>query len=185
MDFGKKYGYTFEHEATYDRMCLVNDAVYVAKYNDGKHKFELSTGEVIETEWTATGAEFQVPYIFKTLFSKDKINFRDLCETKSVTSSMYLDFNEKLKEGEHNYHFVGKVGLFTPMQDGVDAGILYREKDGKYYSVTGTKGYRWLESNVVEELKLFDKIDKEYYNTLVTEAVSHISEFGDFEKFVN
>ena len=185
MDFGKKYGYTFEHEATYDRMCLVNDAVYVAKYNDGKHKFELSTGEVIETEWTATGAEFQVPYIFKTLFSKDKINFRDLCETKSVTSSMYLDFNERLKEGEHNYHFVGKVGLFTPMQDGVDAGILYREKDGKYYSVTGTKGYRWLESNVVEELKLFDKIDKEYYNTLVTEAVSHISEFGDFEKFVN
>ena len=30
MDFGKKYGYTFEHEATYERMCLVNDAVYIA-----------------------------------------------------------------------------------------------------------------------------------------------------------
>ena len=28
MDFGKKYGYTFEHEATYERMCLMNDAVY-------------------------------------------------------------------------------------------------------------------------------------------------------------
>ena len=25
MDYGKRYGYTFEHEATYDRMCLVND----------------------------------------------------------------------------------------------------------------------------------------------------------------
>lgn len=36
MEFGKKYGYTFEHEATYDRMCLVNDAVYIAKYKDGK-----------------------------------------------------------------------------------------------------------------------------------------------------
>ena len=30
MDFGKRYGYTFEHEATYERMCLVNDAVYIA-----------------------------------------------------------------------------------------------------------------------------------------------------------
>lgn len=32
MDFAKKYGYTFEHEATYERMCLVNNAVYIAKY---------------------------------------------------------------------------------------------------------------------------------------------------------
>ena len=35
MDYGKQYGYNFEHEATYDRMCLVNDAVYIAKYKDG------------------------------------------------------------------------------------------------------------------------------------------------------
>ena len=32
MDYGQQYGYNFEHEATYDRMCLVNDAVYIAKY---------------------------------------------------------------------------------------------------------------------------------------------------------
>jgi hypothetical protein len=29
-NFGDKYGYTFEHEATYDKLALVNDAVYVA-----------------------------------------------------------------------------------------------------------------------------------------------------------
>ena len=52
MDYGKQYGYNFEHEATYDRMCLVNDAVYIAKYKDGKHA----------GEWTATGTQFQVPY---------------------------------------------------------------------------------------------------------------------------
>lgn len=34
MDYGKMYGYTFEHEATYKRMCLVNDAVYIAQYED-------------------------------------------------------------------------------------------------------------------------------------------------------
>ena len=82
MDFAKKYGYEFEHEATYDRMCLVNDAVYIAKYDgpDGK--------------WTATGTQFQVPYVFKTLFSKELIEFKDLCETKSVSTALYLDMNE-------------------------------------------------------------------------------------------
>ena len=92
MDFGKKYGYEFEHEATYERMCLVNDAVYIAKYSDddvnGDHK----------GEWTATGAQFQHPYVFKYLFSKEPIEFRDMCETKSVKTAMYLDLNEKLPQ---------------------------------------------------------------------------------------
>lgn len=86
MEFGKKYGYVFEHEATYEKMCLVNEAVYVAKYKDGKHA----------GEWTATGTQFKIPYVFKTLFSKEDIIFEDLCETKTVTSALYLDFNEEL-----------------------------------------------------------------------------------------
>lgn len=88
MDFAKQYGYTFEHEATYDRMCLVNDAVYIAKYKDGKHA----------GEWTATGTQFQVPYVFKSLFSKEEINFEDLCETKEVKTALYLDMNENLPD---------------------------------------------------------------------------------------
>ena len=84
MEYGKLYGYTFEHEATYDRMCLVNDAVYIAKYDNGK--------------WTATGTQFQVPYVFKTLFSKEPIEFEDLCETKSVSTALYLDMNESLPD---------------------------------------------------------------------------------------
>lgn len=98
MDFGKQYGYTFEHEATYERMCLVNDAVYIAKYSDDGHKFKLSTGEEIETPWTATGTQFQIPYVFKKLFAKAPINFDDQCETKSVTSALYLDMNENLPD---------------------------------------------------------------------------------------
>lgn len=84
MEYGKMYGYNFEHEATYERMCLVNNAVYIAKYQDGKHA----------GEWTATGTQFQVPYVFKTLFSKENLEFEDMCETKSVTSALYLDMNE-------------------------------------------------------------------------------------------
>lgn len=218
-EYGKKYGYNFEHEATYEKMCLVNDAVYIAKYKDGKHA----------GEWSATGTQFQVPYVFKRLFSKEKINFEDKCETKSVTTSIYLDMNEGLpdvseyekvqslryadpyqheftrKEKEllqkydnmldselirvisegHNYIFVGRVGQFCPIKDGCGGGILYREKDGKYHAVGGTKGYRWLESELVRELGKEKDIDCSYYDNLVDQAVSAISEYGDFEWFIS
>lgn len=98
MDYGRKYGYTFEHEATYEKMCLVNDAVYIAKYEDGEHEFKLSTGEKINTPWTATGTQFQVPYVFKALFAKKPVVFNDFIEIKSVKSALYLDMNESLPD---------------------------------------------------------------------------------------
>lgn len=221
MEYGKLYGYTFEHEATYDRMCLVNDAVYIAKYKDGKHA----------GEWTATGTQFQVPYVFKTLFSRENIEFEDMCETKSVTSALYLDMNESLPDvselekdleriikkakefgvdmvltgnsGDseldsmiaeiakgHNYHFVGKVGQFCPIKPGCGGGILLRETENKktkekgYAAATGSKGYRWLESEMVRELGKQNDIDRSYYNSLVDEAVKSLSSYGDFERFV-
>ncbi len=180
MDFAKPYGYTFEHEATYDRMCLVNNAVYIAKYKDGKHA----------GEWTATGKQFQVPYVFKTLFSKEPIEFEDLCETKEVKTALYLDRNEKLPEGEHNYHFVGKVGNFCPIKPGCDGGELLREakdKEGniKYDSATGASGYRWLEAEMVKELGKDNDIDRSYYNQMVNDAIDAIREYGDFEWFIS
>jgi hypothetical protein len=210
MDYGREYGYTFEHEATYDRMCLVNDAVYIAKYKNGKHA----------GEWTATGTQFQVPAVFKRLFSKEDIMFEDMCETKSVNGSLYLDMNEALtdvsaaeKELEdrtkgkkrlnpllenysdedlaktieegHNYIFVGKVGSFCPIKPGCGGGVLYREKDGKYYAAGGTKGYRWLEAEMVKTLGKEADIDRSYYDNLVNDAVADISKFGDFEWFVS
>ena len=221
MNYGKQYGYNFEHEATYDRMCLVNDAVYIAKYKDGKHA----------GEWTATGTQFQVPYVFKKLFSKEPIEFEDMCETKSVTSALYLDMNEGLpdvseleKELErivkrakefgvtmdlsgnsgdteldplvkeiakgHNYHFIGKVGQFCPIKPGCGGGILLRETENKktgekgYAAATGSKGFRWLESEMVRELGKENDIDRTYYNNLVDEAVKSLSSYGDFERFV-
>ena len=171
MDFGKQYGYEFEHEATYDRMCLVNDAVYIARYPDGK--------------WTATGTQFQIPYVFKKLFSKEDLVFEDLCETKSVTSTLYLDMNEDLGEDAHNYIFVGKIGRFCPIKPGCGGGILYREKDGKYYAATGTKGYRWLESEMVFELNKLDDIDEKHFIEMADTAKDTINKYGDFELFVS
>lgn len=104
MNFGQLYGYTFEHEATYDRMCLVNDAVYIAKYKDAgecEKMYGYIPGDNYEhgNQWTATGKQFAVPYLFKTLFSKEKIEFEDLCETFAVSKGdLYLDMNENLPD---------------------------------------------------------------------------------------
>lgn len=230
MDYGKRYGYTFEHEATYDRMCLVNDAVYIARFKDvewceNAYGYIPSKQKKKAGKWTATGTQFAVPYVFKTLFSKEEIEFDDLCETKSVTASLYLDMNEGLpdvskEEKEyaklwksisdisklndpmteecqeierlgkiiadgHSYRFIGKVGQFCPIKPGCGGGLLMREKDGKYYAAAGTKGYRWLESEMVRKLGKENDIDKGYYRNLVDEAVASISEYGDFEQFVS
>ena len=178
MDFAADYGYSFEFQAIYDKMCLVNDAVYIAKI---RKDFEDPS---MDGQWTATGAQFQHPYVFKTMFSKKPIVFNDLCEIKSVSTALYLDMNENLPEGEHNYHFIGKVGRFCPMIFGCGGGELLRQiNEGKYSSATGAKGYRWMESNMVKNLKLEDKIDYGYFNHLVDDASKAISNLGDLEWF--
>lgn len=190
MNFAKQYGYEFEHEATYDRMCLVNDAVYIAKYaspEDCEKQYGYIPGDNKKKggKWTATGTQFQIPYVFKRLFSKEDIQFDDLCETKSVTSTLYLDMNEKLDEGEHNYVFIGKIGRFCPIKPGCGGGILYREKDGKYYAATGSKGYRWLESEMVQQLGREEDIDHKHFIEMVDTAIATINKHGDFEWFVS
>ncbi len=177
MDFGEKYGYSFEVEHIFEKICLVNDAVYVAK---------TAADDPDEPNvWTATGTQFAVPYVFKTLFSKEPLIFDDKCETKTVETALYLDINEGLPEGEHNYRFVGKAGQFCPIKEGCGGGLLLREKDGKYSAATGTKGYRWLESEIVKELGLENNIDISYYEKLCDEAIVTIEKYGDFNMFIS
>ena len=218
MAYGAMYGYSFEHESTYERMCLVNNAVYIARYQS-KEWCQNQYGYIPENnndhpnQWTATGTQFAVPYVFKTLFSKEPIEFSDLCETKSVNGSIYLDFNSELPDptiyekeyaklcknasGDninriheledliskcHNYVFVGKIGLFCPVKTG--GGVLYRESGGKYFAVTGTKGYRWVEAETIKSTSM-DLIDKRYYVSLVDDAKRAISKYTDVEWFVS
>lgn len=183
MEFGRKYGYEFEHEATYERMCLVNNAVYIARYDSEGIR---TKGGKKANHWTPTGAQFAHPFVFKTLFSHEPIEFEDMCETKSVSASMYLDMNEHLPEGEHNYIFIGKTGLFCPIKAGYGGGTLLRiDENGKTSAVTGTTGYRWLETESVKAMGLEDQIDIEYFRTLVDDAIANISKFGDAEVFLD
>lgn len=157
MEYGREYGYEFEHEATYDRMALVNNAVYVA------HNPESSKNK----GWSATGAEFQHPYVFKKLFTGEQIYFSDLCETKQVKEgAMYLCYPEGHKSygkpkdellkvhtldgeidpeteeptGEYADHmdtFVGRSGSFVPVKQDNAEGIV----GGKLLRVKDGKDY--------------------------------------------
>ena len=217
--FGKRYGYTFEVEHSFEKICLVNDAVYIAKLAEDDPE---DPGQ-----WIATGAQFAVPYVFKTLFSHEPLVFSDYCETKNVSQGqIYIDCNEglpdvsmwellkelrvkeKVKVGSvkftkkqiellekfidtsdeeidkeiakgHNYQFVGKVGSFCPVKEGCGGGTLLRKDvSGKYFALAGSKGYKWLESEVVKTFDLTDKIDYSYYESLADEARKSIEKYS-------
>lgn len=200
-EFGKKYGYTFDHEATYREMCLINGSTYVAKVESGKHA----------GEWVCVAAQFQHPYVKKTLFTHEPIEFEDFCEVKEVKTAMSLDLNEGLPEDEHKLQFIGRIGNFIPVKPGYGGGVLLRDKAEQYQkelatyskrvaegvtnlkeperwtSVTGTKGYRWIDAEVLknkpfEEVK--EMIDLDYYRKLCDEAMDAIDKYGDAEQFI-
>ena len=166
MDFGTDYGYDFEHEGTYDKFCLVNDAVYIAKE---------------DSHWTAVGAQFQHPYVYKTLFTGEPVVFEDYCEARSVLQGvMYLDYIGT--DDPADYKHVGRTGVFVPVNSG--GGRLLRVKDGKAYAVTGTKNHQWVEASVVKGTPKLE-IDYSYFDTLVDKAKEAIEKFGSYEELVN
>jgi hypothetical protein len=158
MEYGQKYGYDFEHEVTYDEFILANDAVYVARKGD---------------VWEAVGAQFQHPYVFKTLFSGEEPEFRDFCEKRNVTKgTMYLDLAQAdvLEHGKMRH--LGRTGSFVPVLEG--GGVLYRFHEGKYYAVAGTKGYLWMEAEIAKDKDNL-QIDMSYFEKLKSDAEASIA----------
>lgn len=227
MEFARSYGYTFEFEAFYDRICQINDADYVARYKAAdfctdNFEFIPKDNKKHPGQWTTTGKQFTVPYVFKTLFSKEPIEFIDLCETFQVKTALYLDMNEtlpdvtayekeldkleskykkgllsditfeaeatpladKVAEG-HDYHFIGKVGQFTPVKPGKGGGLLMRKQGEKYYAAANSTGYRWVESEVVASESNRDNIDLSFYRSLVDKMIDEMNKLGDAEWFVS
>lgn len=168
INFGASYGYEFEHEATYDRFCLVNDAVYIAKNGD---------------KWVAVGSQFQHPYVFKTLFSGEELAFEDYCESRSVVKGvMYLDTSGEDEPDVAKMRHLGRTGIFVPVLNG--GGKIYRVNDGKYYAVAGTKGHLWVEAEIAKQ-KSDLEIDVAYFEKLREDAIKTIGQFGSFDEFIN
>jgi hypothetical protein len=161
-EFGKQYGYNFEHEATYDRFCLVNDSTFVCRYGWAAKEKLIGT-------WSATAAQFQHPIVFKTLFSKEEIQPTDYVEVKQVAGRgvMYL-----VNEESGNRTFVGKFGAFVPVLGGRQ---LLRVDGEKESAVGGTKGYEW-ELDTYALTGEFD-VDYQYFQNLVDSAKQEIEKY--------
>lgn len=160
MKFGERYGYNFEHEATYERFVLLNDAVYVCR-EDGK--------------WSATGKQYQHPVVFKTLFTKEEIVPQDYVEVKQVAKGhMYL-----INQDETVKHFVGKFGAFVPVLDGRQLVRIDGEKMG---AVTGTKGFLWELDTIALKAKM--EVDTRYFQELVDDGIANIEKHGSYTEFV-
>lgn len=177
IDFGIKYGYDFELETIYEKFCLVNDAVYIARETRGSEKWGG------ETQWKAVGAQFAHPYVFKQLFSKEPVEFDDLCETKNVTQGrMYLDMSGtgELSEMRH----IGRTGSFMPVN--YDGGTLWRVKDDKKYHVTGTSGYAWIDRDMALYRDPIGDLltDMDYFENLKNDAIAAIERYVSFEEFI-
>lgn len=169
VEFGKRYGYDFELEGVYEKFCLVNDAVYIARMGE---------------DWYAVGKQFQHPYVYKSLFTHEGVEFDDLCEVRNVTKgTIYLD-TSGTGQVEKMVH-IGRTGSFVPVRDG--GGELWRVDEDKVHAVTGTKGYRWVTREVAANREMNDDlfVDMEYFEKMADEAKAAIEKFGSFEDFVS
>lgn len=159
--FGEKYGYSFEHEATYERFCLVNDAVYVAR-TDGV--------------WSATGAQYLHPVVFKTLFTHEELEPKDYVEVKQVAKgNMYLRSEESGVDT-----FLGRFAAVVPVLGGR---LLIRIDGSKESAVTGTKGHLWETDKIAFEQEM--DVDYSYFQNLIDAGRKTIEKFGDFAGFTS
>ncbi len=136
-EFGKRpeYNYKFEHEHTYKRMALINNAVYIAQLEDGS--------------WSPTGAEFANPYLLKRVWTKEELVDKDFFITKQSKGHIYLG-NE----------FVGKVGSIYASKTGAEC--MWTEDNENFKSITGTKGYLFKQTDKFDiedvDFSFYDKI---------------------------
>jgi hypothetical protein len=107
--------------------------------------------------------------------------------TKDVYHLDYVRLAELEQEIKkcHDYHFVGKAGLFCPIRPGMGGGRLVRDNKGKFANTAGSTGYRWLEAERVKELHMEDCIDLDYFEEIKNKAIDTINLYGDFETFAN
>ena len=158
-EFGARpeYNYKFDYEDKYSRLALINNAVYICQSSMKK-----------PGKWSATGAEFRDPYIFKRVWTKEELTAKDFFLTKQSKGHIYL-----------GTEFVGKVGSIYASKSGEEALWTTDEENFKY--LTGTKGYRFKQS----EDFVFTDIDMDYYDAAAIKGLKKIMKVGDINLIVD
>lgn len=161
MDYAKKWGYEFEHEATFEKVALVNRSVLV-----GKHSYP-------DEEWEVVGKMFAEPYTYKTLVSHEDVADKDFAVVKTTKVPMYLDTE-----------YIGKAGEFYASRTGKPLiKKVVKKGEEKMDAVTGTKGYLWREFT---DFQGAADVDVDYYEAEVIKAIQAIEKVGPiFEIFPN
>lgn len=169
---GKAYGYDFEYEALYSKMCLVNDAVYIAKFASEEECMSRigfvpeDNADAISANklWSATGTQFAVPYVYKTCFTHEPIIFADMCETKNVQEgAIYLDFNETLPSDEYYDKALKKI-----------VKVMKSERDSGF---SVTKSQATLESSLKAEFGLPDSATREELSRVLSEKIASCHDY--------
>lgn len=156
FEFGKRYGYNFEHEATYSRLALVNKSTYVCQVGWSPKEKKIGT-------WSATGAQFQEPYVFKALFSNAPLEANDFFMTKEVKdAAIHLDDR-----------FIGRIAEVYASNTGCD---MFRVKEEKKGAIAGTKGFKW---KLSKDWSGYKDVDMTFYKKLIVDALNAIKAVGD------
>ena len=158
-EFGARpeYNYKFDYEDKYSRLALINNAVYICQSDMKK-----------PGKWSATGAEFRDPYVFKRVWTKEKLVDKDFFITKQSKGHIYL-----------GTEFVGKVGSIYASKSGEEALWTTDEENFKYLSET--KGHRFKQS----ENFVFTDIDMDYYDAKAIKGLKKIMKVGDINLIVD
>lgn len=173
---GKKYGYTFEIEHKFEKLCLTDKASYVAKLSDDDPEHP--------GEWDFKAEPYIEPYIYKPLFKKEELLVEDLALKKTVQGAkMYIEYDS----GDRK--FVGRCGKFVPVLEGGGKLISVRpdaKKGGeKESAVTGTKGYKWEEASTIIDACSGNLIDMSYYYAAQAKVIDTINQYGNYYEFID
>lgn len=179
MEFAKEYGYEFEIDDEFDRICQINDADYIARDLEGN--------------WHATGSKFSEPVVFKSLFSRENLNFDDYVQVKSVQGgAIYMatsnDIPEEPLEHLDDFRFIGRVSSFVAVkpEDGGRSIFRVDPDKGQFGYVNGTKGWSWMEAELIRSAGEDSvAIDNAYYTSVIDDARDAIAAYCDFDNFVS
>lgn len=170
LNFAKQFGYNFEIEAHFKKLCLLDDTNYLALQDQADE-------EPIEPKWVITGSVFDIPVFKKMYLDPQPITVKDYAMViASSKGALYFRYDDgRLK-------FIGRVGEFIPVKTGGHDLLHIDKVAGREGFASGTKGYKMLESIEVSSL---DDVDTTLALKKTNDVLQKIDIYCDHELFLD